>query len=184
MNKHHLLPTQTFIEQRILCIRGEKIMLDSDLADLYGVSTKALIKAVKRNRKRFPDDFLFQLTSQEITQFKSQFAISTKSHGGRRYLPYAFTEHGAIMAANVLRSSQAIEASIAVIRAFVKLRRILASHKQLTVKVLDLEHAIASHDKAICSLFDAIRKLMMPAKKERKRIGFIDDSEIKTKKTD
>ena len=127
------IPVQ-LIERRIYLIRGQKVMIDTDLAELYGVPTFRLNEAVKRNRKRFPDDFMFQLTRNEFDALRSQFVIS-KGRGGRRYLPYVFTEHGAIMAANVLNSDRAVQASVQVVRAFVRLRQILASNAELAGKL-------------------------------------------------
>jgi aromatic ring-opening dioxygenase LigB subunit len=133
------------IESRILLIRGHKVMLDSDLAELYGVTTKRLNEQVKRNRQRFPADFMFQLTSDEATNLRSRIATSKQGRGGRRYRPYAFTEHGAIMAASVLNSYRAIEVSIYVARAFVKLREMLRTHKELARKLAELEKRIGFH---------------------------------------
>jgi hypothetical protein len=133
------------IESRILLIRGHKVMLDSDLAELYGVTTKRLNEQVKRNRQRFPADFMFQLTSDEATNLRSRIATSKQGRGGRRYRPYAFTEHGAIMAASVLNSYRAIEVSIYVVRAFVKLREMLRTHKELARKLAELEKRIGFH---------------------------------------
>lgn len=155
------------IERRIYLVRGQRVIIDSDLADLYETETRTLIQAVKRNCDRFPTDFAFQLTQEEARELKIQ------RWGGRRYLPYAFTEHGVVMVANVLRSDQAVKASIYVVRAFVRLRQIIASHKELAAKIDDLEHAVATHDKAIVSLFDAIRKLMSPLPEKTKKIGFV-----------
>jgi len=150
------------IESRILLIRGHKVMLDSDLAELYGVTTKRLNEQVKRNRQRFPADFMFQLTSDEATNLRSRIATSKQGRGGRRYRPYAFTEHGAIMAASVLNSHRAIEVSIYVVRAFVKLREMLRTHKELARKLAELEKRIEGHDEEIIVLFEAIRQLMEP----------------------
>jgi hypothetical protein len=128
------------------------------------------LEQVKRNIDRFPPDFMFQVTTNEIRNLKSDFAI--REWGGRRRLPYAFTEHGAVMAANILRSKRAIHASIYVVRVFVKLRQFVVSHRELTQKLDELERNVAVHDKAICSLFDAIRKLMALPEKKKRRIGF------------
>lgn len=160
------------IESRILLIRGHKAMLDSDLAELYGVTTKRLNEQVKRNKERFPADFMFQLTSEETKNLRSQFATSNRERGGRRYRPYAFTEHGAIMAASVLNTHRAIEVSVYVVRAFVKLREILRTHKELARKLAELEKRIEGHDEEIMALFEAIRQLMEPPEKPTKRIGF------------
>lgn len=160
------------IESRILLIRGHKVMLDSDLAELYGVTTKRLNEQVKRNQERFPADFMFQLTPAETQNLRSQTATSNQGRGGRRYQPYVFTEHGAIMAASVLNSHRAIEASVYVVRAFVKLREMLRTHKELARKLAELETKIQGHDEDILALFEAIRQLMEPPEKPSKRIGF------------
>jgi phage regulator Rha-like protein len=157
------------IESRILLIRGHKVMLDSDLAEVYHVSTKRLNEQVKRNRERFPEDFMFQLTHKETANLWSQSATSNSGRGGRRYRPYAFTEHGAVMLASVLNSPVAVQASIQVVRAFIRLREILATHRQLARQLADLEQ---KYDKQFKVVFDAIRELMAPPKKERKQIGF------------
>jgi len=160
------------IESRILLIRGQKVMLDSDLAELYGVTTKRLNEQLKRNRARFPADFVFQLTAEEAASLRSQIATSKPGRGGRRYRPYAFTEHGAIMAASVLNSRRAIEVSVYVVRAFVKLREMLGAHKELARKLAELEKRMEGHDEEIMALFEAIRQLMEPPEKPSKRIGF------------
>jgi len=146
-------------------------MLDSNLAAIYGVPVKALNQAIKRNAERFPEDFVFQLTTAEFTRLRSQI-VTSKVRGGRRYLPYAFTEHGTIMAANVLNSTQAVQMSVFVVRAFVKLRELLATHKELAVKLTELERKVGTHDKAIVSIIAAIRGLTEPAKPEPRTIGF------------
>lgn len=160
------------IESQILVIRGHKVMLDSDLAELYGVTTKRLNEQVKRNRERFPADFMFQLTTDETNNLRSQIATSNRAQGGRRYRPYAFTEHGAIMAASVLNSHRAIEVGVYVVRAFVKLRELLRTHKELAGKLSELGKRIESHDDEIKVLFEAIRELMEPPEQPSKRIGF------------
>jgi phage regulator Rha-like protein len=160
------------IEQRILMIRGERVMLDADLAALYGVETKVLVRTVKRNSGRFPDDFMFQLTKEEFENLRCQIGTSSR-WGGRRYRPYAFTEHGAIMVASVLNSERAVKVSVYVVRAFVKLREMLAAHKQLARKLAELERRLEGHDGQIASLVAAIRELMAPPPpSRRKRIGF------------
>lgn len=163
------------IEQIILLIRGQKVILDSDLARLYGVSTKRLNEQVRRNKERFPEDFVFPLNNQEVACLRSQIATLKKGRGEhRKYRINAFTEHGAIMAANVLSSKRAVDASIYVVRAFVKLRQQLVSHTELALKLDLLEQKIATHDQAICSLFDAMRKLMTPPEpKKNNPIGFV-----------
>jgi hypothetical protein len=163
------------IEKRIYLIRGQKVMLDSDLAGLYGVTTKVLIQAVKRNIKRFPLDFMFQLSKEEflrsqnvISNLRSQFV--TSSYGGRRYLPYAFTEQGVAMLSSVLNSERAIQVNIQIMRTFSKLKRILASHKDLARKIEELE---SKYDTQFKVVFDAIRQLMKPPEKGIKKIGFL-----------
>jgi hypothetical protein len=160
------------IENAILLIRGEKLILDSDLAALYGVETRALLQAVKRNRERFPSDFMIQLTLKESDSLRSQIVIS-KGRGGRRYLPYAFSEHGAIMAASVLNSKTAVETSVQVVRAFVRLRQMLASNKELAHKPIELERRYDTQFKVV---FDAIRELMTTPEPKRKQIGFAKTS--------
>lgn len=161
------------IQGRILLIRGQKVLLDSDLAAIYGVETRALNQAVARNRARFPGDFMIRLTVAEAAALRSQSVISNKGRGGRRYAPLAFTEHGAIMAATVLSSERAVRVSVHVVRAFVKLREMLAAHKQLAGKLAELERKLGTHDQQILALVEAIRELMAPPPEpERKRIGF------------
>ena len=163
------------IEQSILLIRGQKVLLDSTLAALYGVTTKRLNQQVRRNLERFPEDFMFQLTRQEARNLRLQFATSSYKYGGRRYLPYAFTEHGAIMAASVLNSPQAVKVSVYVVRAFVKLREMLATHRELAQKLDELERKLQKHDRQIISLVEAIRQLMVPPARPRRRIGFASE---------
>jgi hypothetical protein len=161
------------IKQAILLARGEKVILDADLAQLYGVTTRTLNQAVKRNQARFPEDFAFQLTWDEAASLRSQFVISKPGRGGRRYAPYAFTEHGAIMGATVLNSPRAVQVSVYVVRAFVQLRRMLAQNKELAAKLADLERKVGDHDQKIIALVQAIRQLMAPAPEPpRKPIGF------------
>jgi phage regulator Rha-like protein len=159
------------IENSILLIRGKKVMLDADLATLYGVSTKRLNEQVKRNRDRFPVDFMFQLTENEKAE-----VVANCDHLKRLKfspnLPYAFTEHGAIMLATVLNSPVAVQASIQVVRAFVKLRQILATNKDLAHKLEQLERKIEKHDEEIKAIFNAIRQLMTPPEKPKRKIGF------------
>ena len=157
------------IEQIILLIRGQKVMLDADLAALYRVSTKRLNEQVKRNRHRFPEDFMFQLTSAEARALRSQFATSNGGRGGRRTRPYAFTEHGAVMLASVLNSRVAVQASVQVVRTFVRLRRLLAGHAALARKLDALEKRYDAQFKVV---FDAIRQLMTPETRPQRSIGF------------
>jgi hypothetical protein len=162
------------IESGILLIRGQKVLLDQHLADLYRVPVKRLNEAVKRNRERFPSDFMFQLTKQEFDNLRSQIATSS-SYGGRRYPPYAFTEHGAVMLAAVLNSPVAVEASIQVVRAFVRLRQLLASDAGLRRKLDRLERKMKDHDEKFAIVFEAIRQLMDESAEEdtgRPRIGY------------
>ncbi len=146
------------IEQAILLIRGQKVMLDSDLASLYGVATKALLQAVKRNPGRFPSDFMFRLDVEEFAFLRSQF-VTSKGRGGRRTLPYAFTEQGVAMLSSVLRSERAVQVNVEIMRAFVRLRRMLTAHKDLARKLDDLER---KYDAEFRVVFDAIRRLMVP----------------------
>ena len=168
-NRH--IPSER-IERLIFVIRGQKIILASALAVLYGVTTWRLNEQVKRNSHRFPEDFVFQLTAEENRTLTSQFAMSKTGRGGRTVLPYAFTEHGTIMAAMVLNSPRAVEMSVHVVRAFVRLRQILASHAELAQKLTELEQKLEGHDKAIHNLFETIRRLLNPSEPKRHPIGF------------
>jgi len=175
-NNKEIIPVER-IQNRILLIRGERVILDRDLAELYNVPTKRFNEQVKRNRHRFPDDFMFQLTRDEK---KEVVAICGHLHNLRYSpnLPLAFTEHGVIMAASVLHSDRAVEMSLYVVRAFVKLRRMLATHVELAHKLNLLEKKLKSHDKQIIALFDAIRTLMAPPEhKKKKPIGFQSEME-------
>ena len=165
-----LVPVER-IERAIHSIRGEKVMLDSDLAELYGVETKVLNQAVKRNVARFPADFMFQLTQAEyddLVRLRSQF-VTLKRGEHRKYLPYAFTEHGALMLANVLNSERAAQTSVQVVRAFVRLRQMLASNAELARKLEAMEK---KYDRRFKVVFDAIRQLMSPPEHKRREIGF------------
>lgn len=166
-----LIPAER-IHRAILLIRGQKVMLDRDLAALYGVTTFNLNKAVKRNLQRFPADFMFQLTAEEAESMRFQFGIS-KGRGGTRYPPHAFTEQGVAMLSSVLRSERAIQVNVAIMRAFVGLRQTLAARKDLATKLAELERRIEKHDASIHTLFEAIRQLMAPPPETPKRqIGF------------
>jgi hypothetical protein len=156
------------IERRILLIRGQKVMLSTDLAELYEVAPKVLVQAVKRNQERFPGDFMFQLTRAELANLKSQFVTSSWG-GARRATPYAFTEQGVAMLSSVLRSPRAVEVNIAIMRAFVKLREIIASHKELAQRLEEME---SRYDAQFRAVFDALRELTEPPEKPRRRIGF------------
>jgi hypothetical protein len=161
------------VQSRILFIRGQKVILDSDLAILYGVTTGRLNEQVKRNHERFPSDFMFRLSQKEFNYLKSQFATSSSGWGGRRKLPYVFTEHGAIMAASVLNSEKAVQMSIYVVRAFVKLRQLLAPYKEFMGKLDQLEKKLQTHDKQIVAIIEAIKLLMPPPEnKPKEPFGF------------
>jgi len=182
------------ITSRILLVRGQKIMLDASLAELYGVTTKALNQTVKRNAKRFPEDFAFKLTPAEAGILRSQIATSSlqltdpkddflnrsqivtgsQKHRDPRLLPWVFTEHGALMAANLLRSDRAVQMSLHVVRAFVRLREMVAANKELSKKLDELERRVSHHDETITSIVKAIRELATPPEpKPKRRIGFI-----------
>jgi hypothetical protein len=165
-------PLPTSVESRILFLRHQRVILDSDLAELYGVPVRQLNQQVKRNRNRFPTDFTFQLTAEEDESLRSQIVISKKGRGGRRYPPYAFTEHGAIMAATVLNSRRAIEMSVFVVRAFVRMREVLAKNRQLAAKINELDRRLETHDTAIQDIIEAIKELMVPEPPSKRGIGF------------
>jgi hypothetical protein len=169
------------LQTAIHLIRGQRVMLDSDLAMIYGVTTKRLNEQLKRNRLRFPADFAFQLTVQEFGNLKSQIAtsslrsqfVTSSSHGGKRKLPWVFTEHGALMLASVLNSAIAVQASVRVVRAFVRLREMVAANAQLAAKLKELERRFDSHDEAIANLFAALKQLLEPTDAPKRReIGF------------
>jgi len=171
MAKHELTHLD-HIERHILTIRGQKVILDRDLAKLYGVDVKRLNEQIRRNADRFPEDFMFALTWQEFASLRSQIATS-KGRGGRRYAPNAFTEHGVVMAATVLNSPVAVEMSIHVVRAFVRMRRMIGAVQGLARKLDALERKMIEHDKHFAVVFEAIRQLMEPPPEEPKgRIGF------------
>jgi phage regulator Rha-like protein len=160
------------VESRILFLRHQRVILDADIAELYGVPVRQLNQQVKRNQKRFPSDFVFQLTAEEDEILRSQIVISREKHGGRRYRPFAFTEHGAIMAATVLNSERAVQMSVFVVRAFVRLREMLATNRRLAGKIDELENRLDTHDSTIQDLIEAIKELMTPEEPRRVRIGF------------
>jgi hypothetical protein len=188
--KKELIPAR--IAQSIYFLRGQKVILDFDLAQLYGVAAKALNQAVKRNRERFPEDFMFQLTQEEtrilrsqsvisstqaaknkeITTNRSQFVTSSFKHRERKSRPYAFTEQGVAMLSSVLNSDRAVKVNIAIMRAFVKLRETLESNRELARKFAELEQRVGKHDDEIAAIIDAIRQLMAPPEKPRREIGF------------
>ena len=160
------------VESKIVVLRGRKVILDLDLAQLYGVAVKRLNEQVKRNADRFPADFLFRLNPVERQILRSQIATSRTGHGGRRYQPYAFSEHGAIMAASVLNSKRAVEMSIFVVRAFVRMREALATNLEIVAKLRDLELRVENHDADIEEILVAIRELMTPEPAAGRQIGF------------
>ncbi|MDD5680413.1 MAG: ORF6N domain-containing protein [Candidatus Omnitrophica bacterium] len=163
--------SKEFIEKKIYIIRGQKVMLDRDLAMLYGVETRVLNQAVTRNKERFPEDFMFQLTKAETESLRSQIVISKR--GGARYLPYVFTEQGVAMLSGVLTSPRAVEVNIAIMRAFVRLRVIIYAHKELAEKLKELEVKIGRHDKEIIAIFEVIKRLAEPLTDgQKRRIGF------------
>jgi len=166
------VPTEE-ITRAILVLRGHRVLLDSELASLYGATTKRFNEQVRRNRKRFPADFMFQLTAEESSSLRSQFATLKTGRGQhRKYLPYVFTEHGAIMAATILDSPRAVEMSVYIVRAFVQLREMLASKTALARKLNELEGKLKNHDEAITAILSAIRELMNPPPPKRRGIGF------------
>lgn len=169
-----LVPTEV-VKSRIYLIRGQKVLLDSDLASLYGVTTANLNKAVKRNIERFPDDFMFQLSTVEMGNLIFQTGTSSSGHGGRRTLPYAFTEQGIAMLSSVLNSERAVQVNIAIMRAFVQMRELAGSNRGLARKLDELEKKHAEHDRQFVVVFDAIRQLMAPAEKKGRKIGFGQD---------
>jgi len=170
----YLVPAER-IEKAIFTIRGDRVMLDADLAAIYGVTTRRLLEQVKRNSDRFPPDFVFQLTEAEWLSLRSQNATSKAEpgRGGRRYRPYAFTEHGAVMLACVLRTPRAVEVSVFVVKAFTRMRRMLADQREFALKLAELESRLASHDNNFQVVFDALRKLMHTPEPKKRRIGFI-----------
>ena len=163
-----LVPATT-IGPRIVTFRGRDVMFDADLARLYGVDTRILNQAVRRNPLRFPEDFTFQVTIEDLDSLRSQTVISNSDRGGRRYLPYAFTEHGAVMLASVLNSPAAIAASLEVVRAFVRLRTLIGPNRELARKLATLER---KSDRRFKIVFDTIRRIVTPRPASRRRIGF------------
>jgi hypothetical protein len=182
-----LIPIE-LLEQRIYFLRGQRVMLDADLAEIYGVATKVLNQAVKRNLHRFPEDFMFRLTieeAQNVIRLRSQI-VTLKRGQNIKYAPYAFTGHGAVMLASVLNSPLAIEASIQVVRAFVQMRTVLAVHQDLAKKIEELEITVGTHGKNFEAVFTALRELLKPPKKPRRtpkrQIGFTGEHKMTTKK--
>ena len=162
------------IESKILTVRGLRVLRDADLAQIYGVSVKRLNEQVRRNFKRFPSDFAFQVLEDEWDSLRSQNATS-KGRGGRRYLPWVFTEHGALMLASILNSDRAVEMSVSVVRAFVLMREQLATHKELAKKLCELESCVSGHDESIQQLFEAVRQLVEPPVSNKGPVGFCQE---------
>jgi hypothetical protein len=160
------------VEKLIYLIRGQKVMLDSDLAELYGIATKVLKQAVRRNARRFPSDFMFLLTAQEVAFLRSQFVTSSSGWGGHRYRTMAFTEQGVAMLSSVLNSSRAIEVNIAIMRVFVRYRQLIASHSELAAALKELERQVKEHGEKIETVFEVLRRLMQTPEPPRKQIGF------------
>lgn len=173
-NKEQRLIVFEEIENKIYQIRDLKVMLDTDLAEIYGVEARVLNQAVKRNISRFPSDFMFQLSADEFEELRSssQFVMSSRKYRGKTYRPFAFTEHGAVMLATILNSPMAVAASIQVVRAFVRLRTILLEHKDLAQKIEQLEEKFGEHDKKFDAVFAALRQLLAPAAQNKRQIGF------------
>jgi hypothetical protein len=162
--------TDDILLDRIYFIRDQKVMLDRDLAELYGVDTRILNQAVRRNIKRFPEDFMFQLTEEELENLRSQ--IVTSSWGGIRYMPFAFTEQGVAMLSSVLNSERAIQVNIQIMRLYTRMRSLLHNHKDLLLKIEKIENKVSSHDEHIKVLFDYLKKLLQDEAKPRKQVGF------------
>ena len=168
------------ITHSILIVRAQRVLLDSELAALYDVTTKALNQAIKRNAERFPEDFMFRLSRTEAEALnRSQSVTGSQKHRDPRFPPFAFTEHGAIMAATILNSSRAVEMSLYVVRAFVKLRELLVSNQELARRLDELERKLATHDQAITGILKTIRELMNPPEPKRRGIGFTADFDVK-----
>jgi len=160
------------VEKKILVVRGRQVMLDEDLADLYGVETKVLVQQVKRNARRFPPDFMFQLTKAEAETLRSQFVTSNSGRGGRRYAPYVFTEQGVAMLSGVLRSDRAIAVNIEIMRAFVEMRRIAGSYAAIEKRLEQIERGMGEHDNQLEQIFKALRQLISPPPRSKHPIGF------------
>jgi phage regulator Rha-like protein len=167
-----IVPLETIVSS-ILELRGKKVLIDRDIAKLYDIETRALKQAVRRNIKRFPEDFMFELTNEELINWRSQFVTSNSGiNMGLRYNPMAFTEHGIAMLSSVLKSAKAIEINIQIIRAFVKMRELLSTNKQLAVKITELENKLDNHDETLVEIIQALKQLMSPDVKNKKQIGF------------
>lgn len=160
------------IEKRIFVVRGRQVMLDEDLADLYGVETRVLVQQVKRNAKRFPEDFMFQLAGTEAEVLRSQIVISNEGRGGRRYAPYVFTEQGVAMLSGVLRSDRAIAVNIEIMRTFVELRRVASSYAAIEKRLEEIERELSGHDEQLTEIFAALRQLISPPDRPKRPVGF------------
>lgn len=160
------------IAKRIFVVRGRQVMLDEDLADLYGVETRVLVQQVKRNAKRFPEDFMFQLTGAEAAALRSQIVISNEGRGGRRYAPYVFTEQGVAMLSGVLRSDRAIAVNIEIMRTFVELRRVASSYGAIEKRLEEIERELSGHDEQLTEIFAALRQLISPPDRPKRPVGF------------
>ena len=169
--KAMIIPDELLMN-KIYLIRGQKVMLDSDLAELYGTETKVLKQAVKRNRNRFPDDFIFELTQKEFESLRSQFVTSKKGRGGARYLPLAFTEQGVSMLSGVLNSETAVRVHIQIIRVFAKMRQLLLTHKDILLQLQKIEKKLTGHDEDIQLIFQYLKQLLNPTQPPRNKIGF------------
>ena len=174
MSKHtHLLTIpDELVMTKIYVVRGQKVMLDSDLAKLYGVATKVLKQAVRRNIERFPEDFMFEMTNEEFENLRSQFVTSSFSHGGTRYLPMAFTEQGVAMLSSVLNSETSIRVNIQIIRVFTKMRSLILTHKDILLQLEKIEKKLTSHDEGIVLIFGYLKQLLNPPQPPRRKIGF------------
>ena len=171
MKKENDLPTEKEIEDRIYLMRGQKVMLDMDLAELYEVSTKQLNQQVKRNPERFPADFMFQLSDKEWAILRSQF-VTSRSWGGRRFNPFVFTEHGVLMLSSVLSSKKAIQVNIQIMRTYARLRQLTLSNKEILIKLQELEKNVTKHGGEIQLIFRYLRQLLQPENPPWKKIGF------------
>ena len=178
MTKELIIPNDIIMNQ-IYYIRGQKVMIDRDLALLYGVETKVFNQAVGRNLQRFPEDFRFQVTEEEFESLRSQIVTSKKGRGGRRYLPYVFTEQGVAMLSSVLNSERAVQVNIGIMRAFVNMRKMFLTNEEVSRKISEMENRIGGHDENFKKVFTAIRLLMNPPDKSDKEIGFIQKGKKK-----
>ncbi|MCG2724862.1 MAG: ORF6N domain-containing protein [Elusimicrobia bacterium] len=173
------LITQNQIESKILLIRGHKVMLDRDLAELYGVTTAYLKRQVRRNIERFPKDLMFELSAKEFRDWRSQFGISRSDVMGLRYNPFAFTEHGTLMLSSVLNSKRAIQVNIQIMRVFIKLKEIVSTNKEILNKLTQLENKYEKHDEQIYAIFEQIREFLTFKEKPKKQIGFSPEKSLK-----